>query len=43
VRRAEVDSRAGLDAILIRAKALDAKGKTAGCMALVGTAKLKVE
>jgi hypothetical protein len=43
VRRAEVDSRAGLDAILSRAKALDAEGKTAECMELVSTAKLKVE
>jgi hypothetical protein len=43
VRRAEVDSRAGLDAILTRAKALDAEGKTAECMELVGTAKLKLE
>jgi hypothetical protein len=43
VRRAEVDSKAGLDAILIRAKALDAEGKTAECMELVGTAKLKLE
>jgi hypothetical protein len=43
VRRAEVDSRAGLDAILSRAKALDAEGKTAQCMELVGTAKLKLE
>jgi hypothetical protein len=43
VRRAEVDSRAGLDAILSRAKALDAEGKTAECMELVGTAKLKLE
>jgi hypothetical protein len=43
VRHAEVDSRAGLDAILTRAKALDAEGKTAECMELVGTAKLKLE
>jgi hypothetical protein len=43
VRRAEVDSRAGLDAILTRAKALVAEGKTAECMELVGTAKLKLE
>jgi hypothetical protein len=43
VRRAEVHSRAGLDAILTRAKALDAEGKTAECMELVGTAKLKLE
>jgi hypothetical protein len=43
VRRAEVDSRAGLDAILSRAKALDAEGETAECMELVGTAKLKLE
>ena len=43
VRRAEVDSKAGLDAILTRAKALDAEGKTAECMELVGTAKLKLE
>jgi hypothetical protein len=43
VRRAEVDSRAGLDTILSRAKALDAEGKTAECMELVGTAKLKLE
>ena len=43
VRRAEVDSIPGLDAILTRAKALDAEGKTAECMALVGTAKLKLE
>jgi hypothetical protein len=43
VRRAEVDSRAGLDAVLTRAKALDAEGKTAECMELVGTAKLKLE
>ena len=43
VRRAEVDSRAGLDGILTRAKALDAEGKTAECMELVGTAKLKLE
>jgi len=43
VRRAEVESRAGLDAILTRAKALDAEGKTAECMEVVGTAKLKLE
>jgi hypothetical protein len=43
VRRAEVDSRPDLDAILSRAKALDAEGKTAECMELVGTAKLKLE
>lgn len=43
VRRAEVDSRGGVDAILTRAKALDAEGKTAECMELVGTAKLKLE
>ena len=43
VRRAEVDSRAGLDAILSRAKALDAEGKPAECMELVGTARLKLE
>jgi hypothetical protein len=43
VRRAEVDSRAGLDAILSRAKAFDAEGKTAECMELVGAAKLKLE
>jgi hypothetical protein len=43
VRRAEADSRAGIDAILTRAKALDAEGKTAECMELVGTAKLKLE
>jgi hypothetical protein len=43
VERAEVDSRAGLDAILTRAKALDAEGKTAECMELVGAAKLKLE
>ena len=43
VMRAEVDSRPDLDAILSRAKALDAEGKTAECMELVGTAKLKLE
>jgi len=43
VRRAEADSRAGLDAILTRAKALDAEGKTPECMELVGTAKVKLE
>jgi len=43
VRRAEVDSIPDLDAILSRTKDLDAEGKTAECMALVGTAKLKLE
>ena len=43
VRRAEINSRAGVDDILSRAKALDAEGKTAECMELVGTAKLKLE
>src|SRR5262245_10666732 len=43
VRRAEIDSRAGIDAILSRAKAHDEEGKTTECMELVGTAKLKFE
>ena len=43
MRRAEIDSRADIDAILSRAKAHDEEGKTAECMELVGTAKLKLE
>jgi hypothetical protein len=43
VRRAEAGSTSGLDAILNRAKAFDAEGKTKECMDLVATVKLRLQ
>jgi hypothetical protein len=43
VRRAEAASTEGLAAILNRAKAFDAEGKTKECMDLVATAKLRLQ
>jgi hypothetical protein len=43
IRRAEAAAGTGVDAILNRAKALDAEGKTKECMDLVATAKLRLQ
>jgi hypothetical protein len=43
MRRAEAASTEGLAAILNRAKAFDAEGKTKECMDLVATAKLRLQ
>jgi hypothetical protein len=43
VERAEAQSESSFVAILNRAKAFDAQGKTAECMQAVGAAKLKLE
>ena len=43
VRRADAEARARFAAVLNRAKAFDAEGKTKECMDLVATAKLRLQ
>jgi hypothetical protein len=43
VRRADAEARARFAAVLNRAKAFDAEGKTAECMQAVAAAKLELK